>query len=107
LGLPYRLLLLPLPAPALLGPQYRKPDALVRYAELADMLGLGGASKEEKVVKLIEAVEDLKRQLDVPATIREVVGADKEELYMASTLEMSYQVRGGGAARVGRVSLEY
>lgn len=47
-----------------------------------------------QVVKLIEAVERLKAEVGVPATIREVVGSDKPEaewFYMSSTLDMSYQ----------------
>jgi acetaldehyde dehydrogenase/alcohol dehydrogenase len=71
--------------------QYTSPDSLTRYAELADSLGLGGETREQKVIKLIEAVEDLKAQLDVPPTIKEIVGAEKEDLYMGSTLEMAYQ----------------
>jgi len=71
--------------------QYTSPDSLTRYAELADALGLGGDTREEKVIKLIEAVEDLKKQVDVPSTIKEIVGAEKESLYYGSTLEMAYQ----------------
>ncbi|WIA31174.1 hypothetical protein OEZ86_001181 [Tetradesmus obliquus] len=75
-------------------PQYAVPKALDRYAEIADALVLGGSTKEEKVVKLIEAVERLKAEVGVPATIREVVGSDKPEaewFYMSTTLDMSYQ----------------
>jgi acetaldehyde dehydrogenase / alcohol dehydrogenase len=55
------------------------------------MLGLGGSSREEKVIKLIEAVERLKAELDVPPTIREIVGTEKEAQYFNATLEMAYQ----------------
>jgi acetaldehyde dehydrogenase/alcohol dehydrogenase len=74
-------------------PQYAVPDALNRYAEVADALALGGTTKQEKVIKLIEAVEKLKAECDVPPTIKQVMG-DKPEtewFYMSSTLDMSYQ----------------
>lgn len=70
-------------------PQYEFPQAKDRYAELADMLGLGGATPDEKVMHLIEAVEELKRQCDIPPTIREIVGADKEAEYMAALETMA------------------
>ena len=37
------------------------------------------------MIKLIEAVEDLKRELDIPPTIREILGAEpgKEQEFMA------------------------
>lgn len=47
---------------------HRCPCALQakeRYAQLADMLNLGGSTPEEKVIKLIEAVEDLKAKCGV------------------------------------------
>jgi acetaldehyde dehydrogenase/alcohol dehydrogenase len=51
--------------------QYDRPKAKCRYAEVADYLGLGGANKDEKVANLIAWVEGLKRELEIPATIRE------------------------------------
>eukprot|EP00887_Chlorella_sp_A99_P006620 scaffold3.g6620.t1 len=59
-----------------------------RYAELADILNLGGATEEEKVIKLIEAVEDLKSKVGIPPTIRQIVGNDDEdrEAYFRRTI---------------------
>jgi acetaldehyde dehydrogenase/alcohol dehydrogenase len=57
-------------------PQYAYPSAKARYARIADHLGLGGDSPEEKVERLIAAIEDLRRKLDLPATIREA-GVDR------------------------------
>jgi len=51
--------------------QYDRPKAKCRYAEIADYLGLGGTTKDEKVENLIAWVDSLKRELDIPATIRE------------------------------------
>jgi len=70
-------------------PQYRYPNAKHRYAEIADYLQLGGAvrvsgtesSDEEKVMRLIEAIEELKRKLEIPATIREALGEKEREFY--------------------------
>lgn len=64
-------------------PQYQYPQAVQRYAELADVLGLGGDSPQDKVIRLIEAVEGLKAQCGVP--VRE--GREKG---------------GGGVARAGQ-----
>lgn len=64
-------------------PQYRYPNAKHRYAEIADYLQLGGAesSDDEKVMRLIEAIEELKRKLEIPATIREALGEKEREFY--------------------------
>ena len=51
--------------------QYDRPKAKCRYAEIAEYLGLGGATKDEKVANLIAWVEGLKRELEIPASIKE------------------------------------
>ncbi|MGA2673919.1 MAG: bifunctional acetaldehyde-CoA/alcohol dehydrogenase [Terracidiphilus sp.] len=51
--------------------QYDRPKAKCRYAEVADHLGLGGTTKDEKVANLIQWVDDLKKQLEIPASIQE------------------------------------
>lgn len=66
-------------------PQYQYPNAKADYAELASMLGLGGTTDDEKVIKLIEAIEELKRKCDVPPTIKEILGSeDVGRQYMAA-----------------------
>jgi acetaldehyde dehydrogenase / alcohol dehydrogenase len=62
-------------------PQYKYPLAKERYAEIADYLHLGGEIPEEKVEKLIQTVEQLKRQLDIPMTIKEALPGDEKEFY--------------------------
>ena len=52
-------------------PQYTYPTAKGRYARIADHLNLGGTSENEKVEKLIAAIEDLKKKLDIPLSIQE------------------------------------
>ncbi|KAJ9514832.1 hypothetical protein QJQ45_028502 [Haematococcus lacustris] len=70
-------------------PQYQYPQSKQRYAEVADMLGLGGATEDEKIILLIEAVEDLKRQVNIPDNLREIIGAEREAEYMASLDHMA------------------
>lgn len=62
-------------------PQYKYPNAKWRYARIADYLGLGGTTEDEKVEKLIEAIDDLKRQLDIPMTIKETLSGDDRLFY--------------------------
>lgn len=52
-------------------PQYTYPTAKSRYARIADYLQLGGKTEDEKVARLVKAIEDLKAKLDIPASIRE------------------------------------
>ena len=51
--------------------QYDHPHTLSRYAEVADYLGLGGNTDEEKLEALITAVNDLKHRVGIKDTIRD------------------------------------
>ncbi len=51
-------------------PQYTHPMAKERYARVADYLGLGGESLNDKVERLIGAVRGMLAELDLPETIR-------------------------------------
>lgn len=62
-------------------PQYEYPNAKARYAAIADHLRLGGDTVDEKVERLVAAIEDLKHQLDIPQTIKEVLGAQDKAFY--------------------------
>ena len=62
-------------------PQYKYPNAKWRYARIADYLGLGGKSEEEKVENLVEAIENLKQELDIPLTIKETLSGDDQVFY--------------------------
>ena len=55
-------------------PQYAYPDALVRYAKVAKLLGLNGDSEEQLFTALIQKIEELKATLNLPKTIREAIG---------------------------------
>ena len=61
--------------------QYKYPNAKWRYARIADYLGLGGNSEDEKVNRLIDKVEQLKRQLDVPTSLQEAIAEDEATFY--------------------------
>jgi acetaldehyde dehydrogenase/alcohol dehydrogenase len=67
--------------------QYRTPEAGERYARAARYLGLNGTTTEELVERLIETIANLRRQLDLPATIREA-GVD-EDLFEARLDELA------------------
>ena len=51
--------------------QYDHPHTLERYAEVADYLGLGGNTDEEKLENLIAAIDQLKARVGIKATIRD------------------------------------
>ncbi len=51
--------------------QYDHPCALSRYAEVADYLGLKGATDAEKTDALIKALKDLKKQVGIKDTIKD------------------------------------
>ena len=59
--------------PAKMGtfPQYDHPHTLARYAQVADYLGLGGKTDEEKLENLIAAVNALKARVGIKETIRD------------------------------------
>ena len=60
-------------APAKMGtfPQYDHPHTLARYAEVADALGIAGATDREKLDGLIAAIDALKEQVGIRRTIRD------------------------------------
>ncbi len=62
-------------------PQYKYPNAKWRYARIADHLHLGGETEDEKVELLIAAIEDLKRKVNIPASIREVINEDEATFF--------------------------
>ena len=51
--------------------QYDHPHTLARYAEIADYLGLGGKSDQEKLENLIKAINDLKARVGIKETIKD------------------------------------
>lgn len=70
-------------------PQYEYPHTLARYAEVADYLGFGGNSNEEKVENLIKALNELKEKIGIKKTIRDY--GVEEEKFLETLDEMSEQ----------------
>ncbi len=63
-------------------PNQRGYVAHKKYAMIADLLGLGGITVEEKIAKLVAAIEQLLDRLAVPRSIAEL-GISKEEFERA------------------------
>ena len=61
--------------------QYEYPHAKERYAEIADYLHLGGNTPEEKVEKLVEAIDNLKVEIEIPLSIKEAMPGKEAEFY--------------------------
>ncbi|MDE6361691.1 MAG: iron-containing alcohol dehydrogenase, partial [Clostridia bacterium] len=65
-------------------PQYKYPQALKRYADVATMLGCKGKTDEEKVEALILEIDKLKKAVGIKSTIKEY-GVEEEKFL--STLD--------------------
>ncbi|MDR1563660.1 MAG: bifunctional acetaldehyde-CoA/alcohol dehydrogenase [Oscillospiraceae bacterium] len=61
-------------------PQYDHPHTLARYAEIADYLGLGGTTDNEKLENLIFAINQLKTKIGIKKTIKEY-GVDEGDFF--------------------------
>ncbi len=68
-------------------PQYKYPHTLRRYCEIAEMLGITGKTDEIKFKKLIEKIDELKKDIELPLTIKEA-GVD-EAKFLENLDEMS------------------
>ena len=73
-------------APTKMGtfPQYDHPHTLARYAMVAETLGCGGNTDEEKFAALIRKIDELKAAIGIKPTIRDYV---PDELAFLSTLD--------------------
>jgi acetaldehyde dehydrogenase/alcohol dehydrogenase len=60
--------------------QYRHPEAKERYADVADLLHLGGKTDDEKVENLIAAIEELKAKLEIPKSLQALGVSEKDFL---------------------------
>ena len=66
--------------------QYDRPKARCRYAEIARFLGLPGATKDEQLEALIQWVDGLKKELQIPASIKEAGVSEVEFLAQVDQL---------------------
>lgn len=71
--------------------QYKYPNTKWRYSRIADYLRLGGETEDEKVDRLILAIEELKRQVGIPGSIQEVLKDKTEAEFMAKLDEIADQ----------------
>ena len=69
--------------------QYDHPHTIEKYAEVADYLGLGGNTNEEKLENLINAINELKEKIGIKKSIKEY--GIEEEAFLATLDEMTEQ----------------
>lgn len=67
--------------------QYKYPNAKAKYGQIADELRLGGKDDDEKVDRLIQAITDLKKEVNIPLSIKDA-GIKKED-FMAKLDELT------------------
>ena len=68
-------------------PQYKYPHAKAAYANLATYCGLDGRDDDERVENLIEAIEKLKAELEIPKSLK-AYGID-EKTFLANLDELA------------------
>ncbi len=69
--------------------QYKYPEALKRYAEVASFLGLSGNTDTEKFESLVAAIDKLKANIGIPKSIKDA-GVSEED-FLATLDEMVEQ----------------
>ena len=67
--------------------QYKYPQSLKRYSELVDYLKISGTSPMDKVNKLIKKINELKKHLNIPMSIK--AAGVKEKDFLAHLDQMS------------------
>lgn len=70
-------------------PQYKYPNAKAKYGQIADELGLGGNKNigdDEKVDLLIEAITQLKKDVNIPLSIKDAGVSEKDFMAQLDTL---------------------
>ncbi len=68
-------------------PQYKYPHTLRRYCEIAEALGIQGKDDKTKFQRLLKKIDDLKRDIELPLTIKEA--GIEEKAFLDSLDEMS------------------
>ena len=61
-------------------PQYKFPNAKAKYGQIADELKLGGKDDDEKVQLLLDAITQLKKELEIPNSLKEM-GIPEKDFY--------------------------
>ncbi len=63
-------------------PQYKYPNAIERYARVAEFAGFKGKTNEESLENLIAKIKELKAALDIPMSIKEY-GVNEKDFHAA------------------------
>ncbi|OEG70194.1 hypothetical protein ATZ36_05735 [Candidatus Endomicrobiellum trichonymphae] len=61
-------------------PQYKFPNTKAKYGQIADELNLGGGNDDEKVDLLINAITQLKKDIQIPLSIKDA-GVSEKDFY--------------------------
>ena len=79
-------------------PQYKYPSAKLRYSQIADELGLGGKNEDEKVQLLINAIDNLMSNINLPKSIKDF-GVTEEDFYakLDNMVELAFDDQCTGA----------
>jgi acetaldehyde dehydrogenase/alcohol dehydrogenase len=79
-------------------PQYKFPNAKAKYGQIADELGLGGKNDDEKVELLINAITQLKKDINSPLSIKDA-GVSEKDFYakLDELTELAYDDQCTGA----------
>ena len=78
--------------------QYKYPLAKERYGKIADYIGVGGKNPDAKLNNLIDAIQQLKKDLDIPLSIRDAGVSESEfnaKLDTMSEMAFDDQCTGG------------
>ncbi|MDR3256857.1 MAG: bifunctional acetaldehyde-CoA/alcohol dehydrogenase [Endomicrobium sp.] len=60
--------------------QYKFPNVKIKYGQIADELGLGGKNDDEKIELLINAITQLKKNIQIPLSIKDA-GISEKDFY--------------------------
>ena len=79
-------------------PQYKFPNAKVKFGQIADELNLGGKNDDEKVELLINAVDTLMKAINLPNSIKDF-GVDEKTFMdnLDELVELAYDDQCTGA----------
>lgn len=79
-------------------PQYKFPNAKAKYGQVADELGLGGKDDDEKVKLLIDAITGLKKEINLPLSIKDAGVSKKDfEAKLDELVELAFDDQCTGA----------
>ncbi len=70
-------------------PQYKFPNVKVKYGQIAHQLKLVGKNDDEKLQSLLDAIVNLKKELDIPLSIKDM--GISEEIFFPKLDELAMQ----------------